>query len=144
LAKDRFASKVLGGWQADGIRTVSDGNILGITAQNNQTFSQGGNQRPNWSGANPTLSDPTIDKWFDTSAFSQPAQFTFGNTPRTMPGLRSDGVRNLDFSLIKNTKVGEKLVITDRFFEEAFGQKKRFRSSPCATLGSMSSRGGQP
>jgi len=104
-----FASKILGGWQADGILTVSDGNILGVTAQNNQTFSQGGNQRPNWSGANPTLSDPTIDKWFDTSVFSQPAQFTFGNAPRTMPGLRGDGVRNLDFSLIKNTKIGEKI-----------------------------------
>jgi hypothetical protein len=107
--RDGFASKVLGGWQADGILTVSDGNILGITAQNNQTFSQGGNQRPNWSGASPTLSNPTIDKWFDTSVFSQPVQYAFGNAPRTIPGLRSHGVKNLDFSVIKNTKIGEKI-----------------------------------
>jgi hypothetical protein len=104
-----FASKLLGGWQADGILTLSDGNILGITAQNNQTFSQGGNQRPNWSGVDPTLSDPTIDKWFDTSVFSQPPQFTFGTAPRTISGLHSDGVRNLDFSVIKNTKIGERI-----------------------------------
>lgn len=104
-----FASKILGGWQADGILTLSDGNILGITAQNNQTFSQGGNQRPNWSGVDPTLSDPTIDKWFDTSVFSQPPQFTFGSAPRTISSLHSDGVRNLDFSVIKNTKIGERI-----------------------------------
>lgn len=104
-----FASVILGGWQADGILTISDGNILGITAQNNQTFSQGGNQRPNWTGANPTLDDPSIDRWFDTSVFSQPPQFVFGNAPRTMPGLRNDGVRNLDFSVIKNTKIGERI-----------------------------------
>ena len=104
-----FASKLLGGWQADGIVTISDGNILGITAQNNQTFSQGGNQRPNWTGVDPTLSDPTIDKWFDTSVFSQPVQYAFGNAPRTISSLRSDGVRNIDFSVIKNTKIGERV-----------------------------------
>ena len=36
-------------------------------------------------------------------------QYTFGTAPRTISSLRSDGVRNLDFSVIKNTKIGERV-----------------------------------
>jgi len=36
---------------------------------------------------------------FDTSVFSFNAPFTFGNTPRLMPNLRSPGVANFDMSL---------------------------------------------
>ena len=45
-----------------------------------------------------------ILKWFDTSQFSTTPAFTFGNAPRVMPNLRSDGVKNLDFSLFKNNR----------------------------------------
>ena len=31
----------------------------------------------------------------------------FGNTPRVMPDLRSDGVKNLDFSLFKNNRFND-------------------------------------
>jgi outer membrane receptor protein involved in Fe transport len=104
-----WASKVLGGWQTEAILNFSDGNILGITSAANTTFSFGGGQRPNWNGQNPTIDNPTIDKWFDTSAFSQPPQYTFGNAPRTIPGLRNHGVKNIDFSALKNTQIGEKV-----------------------------------
>jgi hypothetical protein len=40
--------------------------------------------------------------WFDISQFSQPTQYIFGNTPRTLNGLRNDGVRNLDIGLEQN------------------------------------------
>jgi hypothetical protein len=43
-----------------------------------------------------------ILRWFDTSAFSVTPAFQFGNTPRVMPNLRGDGMKNLDFSLFKN------------------------------------------
>jgi hypothetical protein len=38
---------------------------------------------------------------------SQPAVFTFGNLSRTLPDVRSPGVVNFDFSLIKNTRFRE-------------------------------------
>jgi hypothetical protein len=124
LMKDQkgFLGKVLGGWQTEGILTFSDGNIIGISAANNQTFAQGGGQRPNWSGLSPKLDNPTIDKWFDTTTqadatrpcappavFCQPAPYTFGNAPRTISSLRSHGVKNVDFSALKNTKISERV-----------------------------------
>jgi hypothetical protein len=47
----------------------------------------------------------TPAQWFDVSQFSQPAPYTFGNTPRTLNGLRSDGARNLDIGLNKTTQL---------------------------------------
>ena len=75
----------------------------------NNTFSQGGGQRPNWTGVDARLSIPTPDLWFDTRQFSAPPAYTFGNVSRTLSGLRSDGTNQLDLSLHKTTKLTEKL-----------------------------------
>jgi len=55
---------------------------------------------------------------FDTSVFSFNAPFTFGNTSRLMPNLRSPGVANFDMSLFKNTSINERLRV--QFRVEAF------------------------
>nr|MDQ3348241.1 carboxypeptidase regulatory-like domain-containing protein [Acidobacteriota bacterium] len=57
-------------------------------------------------GGDPTLpsSERTLNRWFDTDAFAQPAPFTFGNSGRGI--LRGDGVVNVDLSLAKNVSVG--------------------------------------
>ncbi|MBV9226475.1 MAG: hypothetical protein JOY85_20770, partial [Acidobacteriaceae bacterium] len=44
---------------------------------------------------------PSIYRWFNTDAFSQPAAFTFGDTPRTMGYLRAQGTINTDMTLQK-------------------------------------------
>ena len=49
----------------------------------------------------PHVSNPTIDRWFNTGAFAQPAPFTFGNVPRTMPNLRAPGLNNWDLGIQK-------------------------------------------
>ena len=65
-------------------------------------------QRPTWTGVDATLNDQTrnesILQWFDRSQFSTTPAFQFGNTPRVMPDIRSDGVKNVDFSLFKNNR----------------------------------------
>ena len=61
--------------------------------------------RANWNGQDPRLDTPReerLQEWFDTSVFSQPAAFSFGNAGATFPRLRTDAVRNLDLSLFKH------------------------------------------
>ena len=60
-----------------------------------------GSQFPNRiaSGELPS-SERTIDRWFDVSAFTAPAQFTFGNSGRNI--LRGPGTKQIDLSLFKS------------------------------------------
>jgi hypothetical protein len=66
------------------------------------------NNRPNTvAGCDPSLgSAATIDRWFNTACFQQVPDTTgtFGNTGRNT--VRGPGAWNIDFSVIKNTKVG--------------------------------------
>jgi len=96
----RAVNTVIGGWQIAGISTFKSGFPLSILALTNNTQSLGGNQRPNLVG-NPQLDHSTPDRWFNVGAFAQPAPFTFGNVPRTMPNLPAHGTNNFDFSLQK-------------------------------------------
>jgi hypothetical protein len=50
-----------------------------------------------------------LDRYFDTSAFSQPAPFTFGNHSVYSPDIRSDGTANWDLSVFKEFGITEKL-----------------------------------
>lgn len=102
---------IAGGWQVNGIVTLQGGFPLGIGTASNQTNSFGGGSRPNNNGTSAALSgsERTLDRWFNTSVFSQPPPFTFGNTSRTLPDVRTPGVTNFDFSITKNTKITERI-----------------------------------
>src|SRR5947209_10523682 len=78
-----FTNALLGGWQVTGVSTFKSGFPIGVVGGVNNTSSFGGNQRPNVVG-DAKLSNPTIQRWFITSVFQQPAPFTFGNAPRYM------------------------------------------------------------
>src|SRR5205814_9209345 len=58
-----------------------------------------GTNRANISG-DATAGGGTIQKWFNTAAFSQPALGQFGNSGRNI--LRGPGINNLDLALFKN------------------------------------------
>lgn len=49
----------------------------------------------------PILANPTISEWFNTSAFAQPAPFTWGNAPRTMAHATAPGLANWDLAVEK-------------------------------------------
>jgi hypothetical protein len=102
---------ILGGWQLNGIVTMGTGYPLRLTAANT---AQAGNGylRPNNNGQSAKMSGPVADRleeYFDTSVFSQPEPFTFGNAGRYLPDVRQPGPRNWDFSLFKNFDVREDL-----------------------------------
>jgi hypothetical protein len=97
---NKIVDNAIGGWQVAGVSSFKDGFPLSITNATNNTNSFGGNQRPNVLG-NPTINNPTIYQWFNTADFSQPAAFTFGDAPRTLGYLRSQGTINFDMTLQK-------------------------------------------
>ncbi|MBL8211554.1 MAG: carboxypeptidase regulatory-like domain-containing protein [Bryobacterales bacterium] len=96
--------KYLGGWQLTGIVTLSSGNPFDVFYQP-ATLNTGTTQRPNRI-ADGRLDSWTIDRYFDTAAFTAPAQFTYGNSGRNV--LRGPGVNTWDFSVIKNTNFTER------------------------------------
>ena len=93
-----------GGWQLSGILYLRGGLPLTIT-QTQGVQSTGTGNRPDRI-CDGKLSNPTIDKWFDTSCFVRTADITgtYGNAGRGI--LRGPGSFNIDASLIKNTRIG--------------------------------------
>jgi len=123
-----FVGKAFGGWQVAGIWSGFSGGPLGISSAVNNTFSQGGGQRPNWTGVNPVVETPTPQRWFDTAQFSNPAAYRFGNAPRTFNGARSDGTAQVDFTVSKNFRIRERLNL--QFRSEFFNISNTPRFAP--------------
>ena len=89
---------VLGGWQVSGITTYMAG--FPYQPSITSTLDNGQPNAPNRTSCSGTLSDPTIDRWFDPSCFVAPAVNVIGNMGYGI--LRGPGFRNWDFSLMKN------------------------------------------
>lgn len=130
-----FLKAALGGWEVGAIFSHFTGVPLGIGQNTNNTDSQGGGQRPNWTGISAALPNPGVYDWFDASQFSNAAQFAFGNVARTLGGLRSDGLTNVDFSLNKFFPIRDRLKL--QFRSEAFNLTNTVQFAPPNTsLGS--------
>ena len=107
----RPVDAMFGGWQVNGITTYQTGLPLALTTQNN-SGSGSSVLRPNNIGHSAKLDGPIesrLNKYFNTSVFTLPAAFTFGNTGRTLPDVRAPGMRNYDFSLFKNFRIVERV-----------------------------------
>ena len=61
---------------------------------------------PNLLG-DPNAGPHNVQRWFNTSAFALNAPLTFGNAGRNI--VTGPGYRDFDFSLIKNTQLGERV-----------------------------------
>lgn len=90
-----------GGWTVSGIVTFASG--LPFTL--NLPFNNANTGTVNWPDriADGRLDNPTIGRWFDTSAFTFPEQFTFGNAGRNY--LIGPGTKSMDFSLQRNFRM---------------------------------------
>ena len=110
----RAADMLIGGWQINGIvmfqrgfpYTVVGRDIGGLL----DTF---GTNRADII-ADPELdSGRSIDRWFNTDAFKQPAAGYFGTSSRSI--LRAPGINNWDLGLFKNFRFTEQLNLQFRF-----------------------------
>ncbi len=119
---------LFGGWQLGGIWMAFSGGPLGVGSQVNNTFSQGGAQRPDWNGVNPALANPGPQRWLDSSVFVNPAPYKFGNAPRTFNGTRSHASRQLDITLSKTARIREKFEL--QFRSEFFNISNTPRFAP--------------
>jgi hypothetical protein len=102
--------KLISGWGADGITTFQRGYPLKFGTNLNETGSYGGGSRPDVvPGCKVALSgsaEARLGEWFNTSCFTQPTPFTFGNESRVDPILRMQGINNFDVALFKTTNFG--------------------------------------
>ncbi len=127
-----FYRAVAGGWQLNAIATMQSGSPIPLSAT-----VVGGGRRPNVvPGATSALDERTIERWFNTAAFSAPAPYTYGNVSRTLPDVLSDGLFNTDFSIFKNFAVKERYRF--QFRAEAFNVTNTPTfDTPGATFGSL-------
>jgi len=111
----------LGGWQMNGIFTAQGGFPFGAILSADQANVGQGTQRANFSGSAVKVDcgSGKLVRCVDIAAFSLPAQFTYGNTPRNF--MRGPGLVNLDWSFFKN------FAFTERF-------KLQFRMETFNTL----------
>jgi Carboxypeptidase regulatory-like domain len=100
-----FIQSVVGGWGVQGTTTLQSGFPLHFTTNQNNTHSFGGGSRPNAVlGCQKSVDGPIqakLNNYFNTSCFTQPAPYTFGNESRTDPNLRAPGIANWDFAAVK-------------------------------------------
>ena len=59
--------------------------------------------------------------------FSQPAPFTYGTVPRTLPDVRWHGTNNLDLGIFKNNRFGREGRFNLQFRSEFFNAANRVR-----------------
>lgn len=107
----RPVNLLLGGWQINGITTYQSGTPLGISANNVAGLGNPMGNANNNGRSGKLTGDihQRLSRYFDTSVFSQPAPFTFGNASMRVADIRSPGARNWDLSLFKEFQIRENL-----------------------------------
>jgi hypothetical protein len=134
------ADKLLSGWQINSIVTVASGIPFGVTSGVNQSGnaqSGAGTDRPSFGPGfnsssvittpNPSQwVNPESPTWFTTGTtanpvFVLPARGTFGNVGKNF--LTGPNLRDVDLSIFKTTKIGERL--SAEFRAEAFNLLNR-------------------
>jgi hypothetical protein len=104
------------GWSLNSLMTFGTGQPFNVTTSTDNTGTDEGVQRPDligdpYAGVSHKFSKSGV-QWINPAAFAQPADGTFGNLPRNF--LYGPGFSAVDFSVIKNTKVTERVNVQFR------------------------------
>jgi hypothetical protein len=114
-SSNRAARFLLSGWETSGIVTLQSGSPFTVRSGRDIANTGSGSQRPDRI-SDGRIDNPTIDRWFDTSAFLLNAPYTFGNSGRNI--LYSDGLSTWDVSLMRRfaLREGMNLQLRGEFF----------------------------
>jgi hypothetical protein len=137
------ANQFIGGWRVNGITTMRSGIPIALVAAGNGLSQFGaGNIRPNYtagcskSAPGSPHSAARANQWFNTSCFTQPDHWSFGNEPRVDPSMKSEGEDNFDvsinksFDIAEHTKLKFSTEIFDLFNHAQFAEPNTNLSSP--------------
>jgi hypothetical protein len=91
---NRLANGVLGGWTLSGILQAISGEFLRFGAVQ--------------LSGDPTISDRTRDRWFDTSRVTRRPDFTRRANPLQLDRFTGPGIMSLDLTLAKEFKISER------------------------------------
>lgn len=129
-----LVSHIAGPWNVSGVWSLHSGAPFTVFYSTNVSNSAGGGtQRPNRIGSGQLSSVRSVTRWFDTSAFVAPAQYTFGNSGTGI--LTGPGYFNADLTLERHILFGERYDLDLR--GESFNTFNRANfNNPAATVGS--------
>jgi hypothetical protein len=118
------------GWSLNSLMTFGTGQPFNVTTSTDNTGTDEGVQRPDlignpYAGVSHAFSKSGV-QWINRAAFAQPADGTFGNLPRNF--LYGPGFSSVDFSVIKNTKVTERVNV--QFRVELYNLFNRINLAP--------------
>src|SRR3984893_13849479 len=121
---------LLGGWQLSSLLSFHTGQPFNATTSTDNTGTDEGVQRPNligdpYAGVSHNFSKHGV-QWVNPAAFAEPAPGTYGNLPRNF--LYGPGFADVDFSVIKNTKITER--INTQFRVELYNLFNRTNLAP--------------
>ncbi|HEV2500176.1 MAG TPA: carboxypeptidase-like regulatory domain-containing protein [Terriglobia bacterium] len=117
-----IGGKLISGWGLQGVTTYQRGFPLNFGLSSGTGIGENNGQRPDISG-NAALSGSAVNRlneWFNTSAFSAPPAWTYGDESRVDPVLRAQGIENWDVSLVKDTRFGPEDRLGVQFRAEFF------------------------
>ena len=104
---------ILGGWRFTTNFTLQSGTPLTVRvtgAASSVAGGAGGTLRANYDGSNIRISNPTIDQFFNTSAFSVPDAGTYGNSSRNL--VIGPGSRLLNAQFSRDLRLGGNRVMS--------------------------------
>ena len=123
LLRRGLASRILQGWSIRAISNLQDGGWLTVTLPGDPL--DAGSEASQWPDrvrdANLPVSQRTPSRWFDTTAFTMPPAFQYGNSGRGV--VKGPGLLNLDMSLRRTFLLSEKQRLEARL--EAFNATNR-------------------
>jgi len=143
LPKASHAKYFLNGWQLSSFVSLHTGQPFNITTNNDTTGTDEFVQRVDlignpYSGVSHAFNKGGVT-WTNPAAFAAPAAGTYGTLPRNF--LYGPGYASTDFSVIKNTKITERVNVQLRMEMFNLFNRKNLAppSSGCGTVGTSGS-----
>lgn len=125
------ANAILGGWQLGGILFMRSGEPFSVTVSSDVANLGTTNYANRIGNGNLSSNERSIDRWFDTAAFTVPAQYTIGNGGRNI--LFGPSSKSMDTKIGKNWMIGERLRLEYRLEMFNFTNTANF-GAPNGTL----------